>query len=53
MCQSQYDFVDMLPMVGVAGWAKRSEGTMINPWNVKITHLAKHHSVVDTVTLQQ
>ena len=53
LCPSQYDLVETLPLVGHAIKIHRSEGSMINPWLIQVKEIAKHHKILDTVSIQQ
>ena len=52
LCPSQYDLVETLPLVGHSVRLHRSEGSQINPWLIQVKEIAKHHKVLDTVTIQ-
>lgn len=51
LCNTQYDLVDSLPLVGLALKVYRSDGSMINPWNICVTGVARLHNTIDTVSL--
>lgn len=53
ICPSQYDLVETLPLVGHSIQVKRSEGSRINPYLIKVIDIAKHHKILDTVSIQQ
>jgi len=52
LCPSQYDLVETLPLVGHSIKVHRSEGSMINPWMIQVKEIAKHHKILDTVSIQ-
>ena len=43
--------IENLPLVGHAICVHRSDGALINPWNTIVTSIAKHHKIVDTVSI--
>mmetsp|Transcript_22598 Transcript_22598/g.19618 ORF Transcript_22598/g.19618 Transcript_22598/m.19618 type:complete len:364 (+) Transcript_22598:856-1947(+) len=51
MCKSQFDLVEAFPLVGLAIKIKRYNGSMINPWLTSVKFIAKHHKVVDTISI--
>ncbi len=53
MCPSQYDLVETFPLIGHAILVKRFDGSMINPYLITVVGMARHHKVVDTVSIQQ
>ena len=53
MCPSQYDLVETLPLVGHSIHIYRCDGSMINPWLIQVKSIAKHHKILDTVSIQQ
>lgn len=52
MCPSQYDLVEALPVIGHAIRVKRTDGSMINPYFVTVVDMARHHKIVDTISIQ-
>lgn len=53
MCPSQYDLVETLPLIGHAIQVKRIDGAMINPWLIQVKMVARHHKILDSITIQQ
>lgn len=53
LCPSQYDLVETLPLVGHGIQVRRSEGALINPYLIEVKNIAKHHKILDTVSIQQ
>ncbi len=51
MCKTQYDLIQTFPIVGSALKIKRFDGSMINPWKVKVEQLAKTHKTIDSMYL--
>jgi hypothetical protein len=51
LCPNQYDLVETLPLVGHAIKVRRSDGSMINPYLVQVIDVARHHKVVDTLSI--
>ena len=51
MCGNQYDLVQSFPIVGYSLKVKRYDGSMINPWKVRVLGLAKTHNSIDSVYL--
>eukprot|EP00828_Plagiopyla_frontata_P035476 TRINITY_DN4673_c0_g1_i3.p1 TRINITY_DN4673_c0_g1~~TRINITY_DN4673_c0_g1_i3.p1 ORF type:complete len:458 (-),score=95.11 TRINITY_DN4673_c0_g1_i3:707-2080(-) len=51
MCPSQYDLIEALPLIGVGLFIRRSDGAGINPWLITVENIAKHHHILDTVTI--
>lgn len=51
MCGNQFDLVQSFPIVGYSLKVKRYEGSMINPWKVRVLQLAKTHNSIDSVYL--
>ena len=51
ICPSQYDLVEAMTVVGHAIRLKRTDGSMINPYMVQVLDMARHHKVVDTVSI--
>jgi hypothetical protein len=51
MCGSQFDLVQSFPIVGYSLKVKRYDGSMINPWKVRVLQLAKTHKSIDSVYL--
>jgi hypothetical protein len=51
MCSSQFDLVGTFPLIGLAIKIKRYNGSMVNPWLTEVRFIAKHHKVVDTVSI--
>jgi hypothetical protein len=50
-CKSQYDLVETFPVVGNSLKIKRYDGSMINPWKVRLQSLAKTHKSIDSMYL--
>ena len=50
-CKTQFDLVETLPIVGFGLKIKRYDGSMINPWKVRVQSLAKHHKTIDSMYL--
>ncbi|EGR31867.1 zinc-binding dehydrogenase family protein, putative [Ichthyophthirius multifiliis] len=50
--QSQYQIVQAFPIIGLGVELKRTNGSMINPYLVKIENIAKINATVDTVSIQ-
>jgi hypothetical protein len=42
-----------LPIVGHGVEVKRSEGALVNPWMINVVGVARHHKIIDSVSLQQ
>lgn len=51
MCKSQYDLVETFPVVGYSLKVKRYDGSMVNPWKVIVSKLARHHKSIDSMYL--
>lgn len=51
LCKTQYDLMESLPVVGHSLKVKRYDGSMINPWKVRVLQLAKTHNSIDSVYL--
>lgn len=51
LCKTQYDLMESLPVVGYSLKVKRYDGSMINPWKVRVLQLAKTHNSIDSVYL--
>lgn len=51
MCVTQFDLVQSFPVVGFSLKVKRYDGSMINPWKVRVLQLAKTHRSIDSVYL--
>lgn len=51
LCKNQYDLVQSFPIVGYSLKVKRYDGSMINPWKVRVLQLAKTHNSIDSVYL--
>eukprot|EP01016_Furgasonia_blochmanni_P034069 TRINITY_DN3632_c0_g1_i2.p1 TRINITY_DN3632_c0_g1~~TRINITY_DN3632_c0_g1_i2.p1 ORF type:complete len:801 (+),score=200.79 TRINITY_DN3632_c0_g1_i2:442-2844(+) len=51
LCDSQYELVEALPLVGHAVKIYRSDASRINPWLIHVQSVAKHHKVLDTVSM--
>ena len=52
LCPSQYDLVECFPIVGHGVEIKRIEGALVNPWMLQVVGIARHHKIMDSVTLQ-
>ena len=50
-CKTQFDLVETLPIIGSGLKVKRYDGSMINPWKVRLLSLAKHHKTIDSMYL--
>jgi len=50
-CNSQFDLVESFPLIGLAIKIKRYNGSMLNPWLTQVKFIAKHHKVVDTISI--
>lgn len=50
-CKSQFDLVETFPIVGYGLKVKRYDGSMINPWKVRLQSLAVHHKTIDSMYL--
>ena len=50
-CNSQFDLVESFPLIGLAIKIKRFNGSMLNPWLTQVRFIAKHHKVVDTISI--
>lgn len=51
MCKTQYDLMETFPVIGYSLKVKRYDGSLVNPWKVVVTKLAKHHSSIDSMYL--
>ena len=51
MCGNQFDIVQSFAIVGYSLKVKRYDGSMINPWKVRVLQLAKTHNSIDSVYL--
>lgn len=51
MCKSQYDLVETFPVVGYSLKVKRFDGSMVNPWKVIVSKLARLHKSIDSMYL--
>ena len=51
LCKTQYDLMESLPVVGHSLKVTRYDGSMINPWQVRVLQLAKTHNSIDSVYL--
>jgi hypothetical protein len=45
--------VETLPIVGHAVNVRRFDGSMINPWLIEVKGIARNHSIVDSISIQQ
>lgn len=43
--------VETFPVVGFSLKVKRYDGSMINPWKVRLQSLATHHKTIDSMYL--
>jgi hypothetical protein len=50
-CSSQFDLVNVLPLVGEGLFIKRFDGGLVNPWLVEVASMARLHSTVDTISI--
>ena len=50
-CKTQFDLVESFPVVGYGLKVKRHDGSMINPWKVRVLGLAKTHRTIDSAYL--
>lgn len=50
-CKTQFDLVETFPVVGYSLKVKRYDGSMINPWKVRVLQLAKTHKSIDSMYL--
>jgi hypothetical protein len=50
-CKSQYDLIETFPVVGNSLKIKRYDGSMINPWKIRLQSLAKTHKSIDSMYL--
>eukprot|EP01016_Furgasonia_blochmanni_P035105 TRINITY_DN3857_c0_g1_i11.p1 TRINITY_DN3857_c0_g1~~TRINITY_DN3857_c0_g1_i11.p1 ORF type:complete len:223 (+),score=58.67 TRINITY_DN3857_c0_g1_i11:23-670(+) len=51
LCKNQYEVVQYMPLIGHALFIKRCDGSQINPWMIQVESIAKHHKVVDSISL--
>jgi len=51
LCNNQFDLVECFPMIGMAIRIKRFNGSMVNPWLTKVNYIARHHKIVDTISI--
>ncbi|KRX02821.1 hypothetical protein PPERSA_04024 [Pseudocohnilembus persalinus] len=51
ICESQYDLVENLPLIGHGVYIKRFDGSMIDPYQITVSSVARHHKVVDSTAL--
>lgn len=50
-CESQFDLVESLPVVGLALQVRRPNGLDLNPWLVEVKAMAKHNRQLDSFSL--
>ena len=48
-CNNQFDLMATFPVVGYGLKIKRYDGSMINPWKVRLQAQAKHHKTIDSL----
>jgi hypothetical protein len=43
--------VETLPLIGHGIFVKRIDGAMINPWLIQVVKVARHHKVIDSLSI--
>ncbi|KAL4464763.1 hypothetical protein ABPG74_011324 [Tetrahymena malaccensis] len=52
LIQNQYNLISSFPLVGLGVKLKRTNGSMINPYLVKVIEIARINQYVDTISIQ-
>ncbi|KRX01173.1 hypothetical protein PPERSA_08274 [Pseudocohnilembus persalinus] len=53
MCPNQYELVQSLNLVGNGVLISRNNASMIDPYKIEIIEMARHHKVVDLISIQE